>query len=138
VVVVFRRLFGTSLAKSRRYDLPVREETMNGVSGASACVFGVLLAATLSAQADKGAKVYADQKCATCHSIAGKGNTKGALDDVGSKLATDEIRAWIVDPAGMTAKHKAERKPAMPAKYTSLPKDDLDALVAYMSSLKKK
>ena len=33
---------------------------------------------------------------------------------------------------------KAERKPPMPAKYAALPKDDLDALVAYLSSLKKK
>jgi hypothetical protein len=43
-----------------------------------------------------------------------------------------------MDPVAMTAKHKADRKPAMPAKYASLPKDDLDALVAYLGSLKKK
>ena len=85
----------------------------------------------------KGAKVYADQKCSTCHAIAGKGNAKGALDDVGTKFTAAEIREWIVDPVGMTAKHKAPRKPAMTAKYTALPKDDLDALVAYLSSLKK-
>jgi mono/diheme cytochrome c family protein len=84
-----------------------------------------------------GAKVYADQKCSVCHSIAGKGNTKGSLDSVGSKLTADEIRDWIVDPAAMTAKHKAARKPPMPAKYTSLPKEDLGALVAYLASLKK-
>ena len=49
-----------------------------------------------------------------------------------------EIHEWIVDPAGMTAKHKAARKPAMPAKYASAPEEeDLDALVAYLSSLKK-
>jgi mono/diheme cytochrome c family protein len=35
-------------------------------------------------------KVYADQKCATCHSIAGRGNAKGALDDIGSRLTADE------------------------------------------------
>jgi mono/diheme cytochrome c family protein len=85
----------------------------------------------------KGAQVYADQKCSVCHAIAGKGNAKGPLDDVGRKLSADEIRQWIVDPAGMTAKHKAARKPAMPAKYTALPQGDLDALVAYMASLKK-
>jgi mono/diheme cytochrome c family protein len=95
-------------------------------------------AGSASAQdAAKGAKVYTDQKCSTCHAIAGKGNAKGALDDVGTKLTAAEIREWIVDPAGMTAKHKAARKPPMPAKYTALPKDDLDALVAYLSSLKK-
>jgi mono/diheme cytochrome c family protein len=95
-------------------------------------------AATASAQDAKGAKVYADQKCSVCHSIADKGNKKGPLDDVGTKLNSAEIHEWIVDPVGMTAKAKAARKPPMPAKYASLPKDDLDALVAYLSSLKKK
>lgn len=91
-----------------------------------------------AAKIAKGEKVYADQKCSLCHSIAGKGNAKGALDDVGSKLKAEEIHDWIVKPAEMTAKAKAARKPPMPAKYASLPKDDIDALVAYMSSLKKK
>ena len=86
---------------------------------------------------DKGANVYADQKCSVCHSIAGKGNAKGALDGVGTKLTADDIRQWITDPVGMRAMHKAERKPAMPAKFGSLPKGDLDALVAYLASLKK-
>ncbi|HTI38896.1 MAG TPA: cytochrome c [Vicinamibacterales bacterium] len=94
--------------------------------------------AAFAQDAEKGAKVYADQKCSVCHSIAGKGNAKGPLDDVGSKLSADDIRQWIVDPAAMTAKAKATRKPPMPAKYASLPKDDVDALVAYLSSLKKK
>lgn len=83
----------------------------------------------------KGEKVYADQKCSLCHSIAGKGNAKGPLDGVGSKLSADEIRAWIVDAKAMTAKTKAPRKPEM--KQYTLPKDDVDALVAYLSSLKK-
>jgi mono/diheme cytochrome c family protein len=97
-----------------------------------------MCAAPASAQEAKGAHVYAAQKCSVCHSIAGKGNAKGPLDDVGTKLTLDEIREWVVDPAGMTTKQKATRKPPMPAKYASLPKEDLDALVAYMSSLKKK
>jgi mono/diheme cytochrome c family protein len=87
--------------------------------------------------AAKGAQVYADQKCSTCHAVAGKGNAKGPLDAVGSKLTEAQIREWIVDPAAATAKAKATRKPAMPAKYASLPKADLDALVAYLASLKK-
>jgi len=89
----------------------------------------------------KGEKVYADQKCSMCHSIAGKGSTKGPLDDVGKKLSADDIREWIVDPAAATAKAKAMRKPPMTsvaAKLKALPKDDVDALVAYLSSLKGK
>jgi len=98
------------------------------------CVFTIGLAATASAQ--DGAKIFADQKCTLCHAIAGKGNAKGALDEVGSKLSADEIRSWITDAKGMTAKTKATRKPEM--KAYSLPKDQVDALVTYLSSLKKK
>ena len=52
-----------------------------------------------------------------------------------AKLKADEIREWIVDAKGMTAKTKATRKPEM--KAYALPKDDVDALVAYMVTLKK-
>lgn len=95
--------------------------------------------AAASAQSDvaRGAKVYAEQKCTVCHAIAGKGNPKGPLDDAGARLSAEEIRLWIVDPVAMTAKTKAARKPPMKA-YASLPKDELDALVAYVQNLKKK
>ncbi len=84
----------------------------------------------------KGEKVFTDQKCSLCHSIGGHGNAKGPLDDVGSKLSADEIRQWVVDAKGMTAKTKATRKPEM--KQYNLPKDDVDALVAFLSAQKKK
>ena len=89
------------------------------------------------AQIERGMKVYADQKCAVCHAIGGKGNAKGPLDDVGSRLTADEIRAWMVNPAEMTKKANAARKPPMKA-YNNLSKEDLDAIVAYQLSLKKK
>ena len=98
-------------------------------------VMVVGLAASAAAQDKaKGEKVYADQKCSLCHSIAGKGNAKGSLDGVGAKLKPEEIRQWIVDAKGMTARTKATRKPDM--KQYTLPKEDVDALVAYLSSLK--
>lgn len=86
---------------------------------------------------EKGMKVYEAQKCGICHSIAGKGNVKGPLDGVGTKLTAAEIREWMVNPKEMTAKTKSARMPAMRA-YPNLPKEDLDAIVAYMLSLKKK
>jgi mono/diheme cytochrome c family protein len=98
----------------------------------------VAMAATAAAQDAKvaqGEKLFADQKCTLCHSVGDKGNKKGALDGVATKLKTDEIREWIVDAKGMTAKTKAARKPEM--KAYALPKDDVDALVAYLSTLKK-
>lgn len=85
---------------------------------------------------EKGKEVYAAQKCSICHSIGNTGNKKGPLDDVGSKLSASDIRGWIVDAPTMATKAKADRKPAMKA-YGTLSKDDVDALVAYMSSLKK-
>jgi len=103
-------------------------------------LFGLLTPALAHAQAaavERGAKLYAETKCSMCHSVAGKGNAKGALDDVGAKLSADEIRQWLVDPAAMTVKAKAERKPPMKS-YASLPKGDLDALVAYLQTLKLK
>jgi mono/diheme cytochrome c family protein len=101
---------------------------------------GILAGTTASAWAQDARaaaeKIYADQKCGVCHSIAGKGNQKGALDDVGSRLTAEEIRMWLVDAKAMTAKTKAERKP--PMRNYSLPKDQLDTLVGYLASLKKK
>ncbi len=88
------------------------------------------------AQIKHGQEVYTAQKCQMCHAIAGKGNKANPLDDVGTKLSADEIRQWITDPAAMTAKTKSTKKPPMPKKWANLPAADLDALVAYMQSLK--
>jgi mono/diheme cytochrome c family protein len=93
-------------------------------------------AAQDKAQIERGEKVYVAQKCSLCHSIAGKGNAKGALDGVGSKLTSEAIHEWLVAPVEAAKKANATRKPPMKA-YASLPKEDLDALVAYMASLKK-
>lgn len=103
---------------------------------ASALLIGIPSLAVGQDLKARGEKVFVDQKCGLCHAIAGKGNAKGALDDVGAKLSADQIRAWIDDAKGMTAKTKAPRKPEM--KAFSLPKEDVDGLVAYLSALKKK
>lgn len=100
-------------------------------------IIGLSVAGAAHAQdLAKGEKVYTDQKCAMCHSIGEKGNKKGPLDGVGAKYSTADLHAWIVDAKGMTDKTKSDRKP--PMKNYALAKDDLDALVAYMASLKKK
>jgi len=100
---------------------------------------GVILAGALCASAQdvkKGEQVYAAQKCATCHSIAGKGKKTNPLDGVGAKLSAEDTKQWILDPKGMAAKAKSTKKPPMAAKYGALPAADVDALVAYMQSLK--
>ena len=103
-------------------------------------LFGLLTPAPADAQTaavERGAKLFAESKCSMCHSLAGKGNAKGVLDDVGAKLSADEIRQWLVDPEAMRTKAHAERKPLMKS-YASLPKGDIDALVAYLQTLKVK
>lgn len=114
----------------------------HGIGVCLVLVLGVVFpwstsAAQSASQIEQGQKVYAAEKCSFCHAVAGKGNAKGALDTVGSRLSADQIRQWIVDAPGMTAKTKAARKPLMKS-YPSLAKQDVDALVAYMQSLKKK
>jgi mono/diheme cytochrome c family protein len=84
----------------------------------------------------KGQEIYAAQKCSTCHSIAGKGGKQSPLDGVGKKLSADDIRAWIVNPTEMTKKTNSTKKPPMPNKWSKLPPAELEALVAYMQSLK--
>ena len=86
--------------------------------------------------AKKGQQVYEAQKCTICHSVAGKGSKVSPLDGVGAKLSADQIRQWIVDPVAMAKTSNSTKKPAMPKKYDALPAADIDALVAYMQTLK--
>ena len=83
----------------------------------------------------KGQQVFAAQKCSICHAVAGKGNPKGSLDGVGKKYKAAELREWIVNAKAMAEKHNATRKPPM-KDFASLPAADVDALVAYLQTLK--
>jgi mono/diheme cytochrome c family protein len=103
---------------------------------ALALAMPVVAAAQDEALVKKGEEIYAAQKCSTCHSIAGKGGKQSPLDGVGKKLSAEDTRQWIVDPVAMAKKSNSTKKPPMPKKYDTLPAADLDALVAYMQSLK--
>ena len=103
---------------------------------ALALAMPVVAAAQDEALVKKGEEIYAAQKCSTCHSIAGKGGKQSPLDGVGKKLSADDIRAWITNPTEMTKKTSSTKKPPMPNKWAKLPAADVDALVAYMQSLK--
>jgi mono/diheme cytochrome c family protein len=105
------------------------------MAGVVLCVGLAATAGAQDAKVAKGEKLFADQKCSMCHSIGDKGNKKGPLDGVGTKLKVEEIREWISDAKGMAAKTKATRKPEM--KAFTLPKEDVEALAAYLATLKK-
>lgn len=83
----------------------------------------------------RGREVYVDAGCAGCHAIGGEGNPRNPLDGVGSRLSPDEIRHFTVaDPA--VAEDLAPRVVAAKRKFAKMPAEDLDALVAFLSSLK--
>ena len=105
------------------------------IAGLTLCAGLAAAASAQDAKVAQGEKLFVDQKCTLCHSIGDKGNKKGPLDGVASKIKAGEIREWIVDSKGMTTKTNSPRKPAMKA-YT-LPEHDVDALVAYLTTLKK-
>jgi mono/diheme cytochrome c family protein len=101
-----------------------------------ACVtLGFVLALPVTANA-QGQQVFEAQKCSLCHSVAGKGNAKGPLDGVGSKYSAADLKLWITNPAEMAKKHNTTRKPPMKS-FASLPAADVDALVAFLQTLKK-
>jgi mono/diheme cytochrome c family protein len=91
-------------------------------------------AAQSAAKVEQGAALFTAQKCTMCHSVAGKGNPKGALDKMIAKNKAEHIRQWLQDPEGMRAKTNATRTPAM--KPLKLNTDQIDALVAYLTSVR--
>jgi cytochrome c2 len=108
--------------------------TMKRVAVVTTLVLGTSFATLALADDDpvaKGRELFNTQKCTMCHQAEGKGNAHQPLDGVGSKLKPEEIKKWITSPKEMKADSKMKS-------YASLPAADVDALVAYVSSLKKK
>ncbi|MBE9515799.1 MAG: cytochrome c [Proteobacteria bacterium] len=84
---------------------------------------------------EAGRQVYVQQRCARCHSIAGKGNLRYPLDGVGEKRSAEELRNWIIG-ADVLQGVLLGRVFRLKQAHKELPSDDLDALVSYMQSLR--
>jgi cbb3-type cytochrome oxidase cytochrome c subunit len=93
--------------------------------------------------ANDGKKLYATYKCDKCHTINGRGTKKkdGELDGIGTKLQPAEIKKWLTAPAEMEAKLKTPPKGtdsmANALKTKGIEPGEIDALVAYLQTLKK-
>jgi mono/diheme cytochrome c family protein len=98
---------------------------------------GVALFAQDAKKIADGKKLYDSKECVKCHMIAGKGNKIGPLDGVGTKLTEADIRKWLTAPVEMEAKLDHKPKVKMSSKKIALKDPEVDALVAYMMSLKK-
>lgn len=89
-----------------------------------------------------GKEQYDLQECYNCHKIGGKGSVKKrgpVLDNIGNLMKPEELKEKILNPRAWMAEgfDKEYKKKQMPDKYKELLVDaEVDALVAYLSSLK--
>lgn len=98
-----------------------------GVAGV--LLFGITGFAQDAAQIEAGKKVYSEMKCAMCHKMEGVGGKIGPeLSGVGSRKDAQWIKGFLKDPKSVIPDTKQP-----PFKGTD---EQLDALVAYLTSLK--
>lgn len=89
-----------------------------------------------------GKEQYDLQECYNCHKIGGKGSVKKRgpiLDNIGTLMKPEEMKEKLLNPRAWMADgfEKEYNKKLMPDKYKELMSDaEIDALVAYLSSLK--
>jgi len=95
---------------------------------------GAIMAAQDAKQVEAGKKVYVTYNCKKCHKIGDVGSKVSPLDDVASKLTADDINKWLVSPDEMTAKLK--KKPKVKMKKQVYKDGEVDALMAYLLTLK--
>ncbi len=84
---------------------------------------------------EAGLQVYKQQSCARCHSIAGTGNPRIPLDDVGARRTAAELSDWIIGAEALQGE-LPERVFRLKQSYRELSGEDHDALVIYMQSLR--
>lgn len=83
----------------------------------------------------RGAEVYEAEGCSGCHAIAGEGNPRNPLDGVGARLGPEELLHWTTG-APEVAEHMAGRTAMMKQGYAELAPADLQALIAYLGTLR--
>jgi mono/diheme cytochrome c family protein len=94
---------------------------------------GGAVAAQDAKQVAAGKKLYETYNCQKCHKIGDVGKLT-PLDGVASKLTADEIKTWLVSPDEMTAKLK--KKPKVKMKKQDYKPGEVDAMMAYLLTLK--
>ena len=85
-------------------------------------------------QIETGRQVYQQQSCALCHSIAGQGNPRNPLDNVGEKHSPEALRDYIIGADGLQ-NILPEYSLKLKQRYQLLPPDELNALIIYLRSL---
>ena len=88
-----------------------------------------------AAEVARGSQVFAAQGCATCHAIAGEGNPRSPLDQVGARWDAEEMKAWITG-TGLAVEMLPPAIAKRKQRYAAMPEDELKALVAYLLTLR--
>jgi len=81
-----------------------------------------------------GRRVFETKGCMRCHSIAGKGNPRIALDGVGDRLTAKAIRQWILAADELKAQ-LSTRTILTKQTYRDLADEEMAALVIYLQGL---
>jgi mono/diheme cytochrome c family protein len=82
-----------------------------------------------------GLVVFEEQKCATCHSLSGKGNPRYPLDGIGSRMIAGELEQWIT-ATGPAQEKLSSMVVRRKERYRTLSPPDMTALVEYLGSLR--
>jgi mono/diheme cytochrome c family protein len=87
-------------------------------------------------QVDAGKQLFTSKGCTKCHQVAGRGNKTNVLDGVAAKVSAADMKRWLTNPAEMEAKLDHKPKIKMSSKKAPLTNSEIDALVAYLETLK--
>ena len=96
----------------------------------------VTLSALDPKQAETGKQLFSSKQCVKCHQVEGRGNKANKLDGVASKVSADDMKKWLTNPKEMEAKLDHKPKITMSSKKAPLSTAEVDALVAYLQTLK--
>lgn len=82
-----------------------------------------------------GQAVFERESCARCHSADGRGNPRSPLDGVGARHPPARLRDWVTG-SGSARDQLTRSTLRAKERFAELPEEDLEALVAYLSSLR--
>ena len=89
-----------------------------------------------SKQVETGKQLFSSKQCVKCHQVEGRGNKANKLDGVATKVNAADMRKWLTNPKEMEATLDHKPKITMSSKKPALANSEVDALVAYLQTLK--
>jgi cytochrome c5 len=92
---------------------------------------GQVPAGTNSIKIEQGRKIFQEQSCTMCHSIAGEGNPRNPLDKTGDRRTDEDLRNLITGADALQDLLPVSVR-RIKQKYKALSDDELDALIRYL------